>query len=386
MFKNIRIYLSFHKKYDVELARLNIKKFTFILFLLIIINTAEIFLFSNYFSVFGWLSWIPFGVLLPALVFCICTKDSLEHAYGAFNKITAFTALFALLWAAAVAVRHLHSDSHVVTLVSAIFLVSFIVYMKPLITICNYTIMYIFFISYCMYLNCQHEIINIHSIKIFLFTGIAIAISIFLYTTKIKECINKEEIEQKNINLATLNEKLKNLNEKLEQLAGTDYLTGLYNRRQFDVLLHTEWHSALREATPLSMIMLDVDFFKEFNDRYGHLAGDDCLKSLGATLLFTLSRPRDLAFRYGGEEFACILPLTDSQGALHICDNIRQAIHDLAIRHEGSSICDRVTFSYGVVSGIPKPGGTPETFKQAADKLLYQAKAQGRNKVVYATL
>lgn len=201
-----------------------------------------------------------------------------------------------------------------------------------------------------------------------------------------KECVNKEEIEQKNIYLAALNEKLKSLNEKLEQLAGTDYLTGLYNRRQFDVLLHTEWHSALREATPLSMIMLDVDFFKEFNDRYGHLAGDDCLKSLGATLLFTLSRPRDLAFRYGGEEFACILPLTDSQGALHICDNIRQAIHDLAIRHEGSSISDRVTFSYGVISGIPKPGGTPETFKQAADKLLYQAKAQGRNKVVYATL
>ncbi len=386
MFENIQKYLSFHKKYDLELARLNIKKFTFILFSLIVINTAAIFLFSNYFSVFGWLSWIPFVVLLPALVFCIRTKNSLEHAYGAFNKITAFTALFALLWAAAVAVRHLHSESHVVALVSAIFLVSFVLYTKPLITICNYTTMYIFFISYCIYSNCQHEIINIHSIKIFLFAAIAMSISIFLYTTKMKECINKEEIEQKNSNLATLNEKLKNLNEKLEQLAGTDYLTGLYNRRQFDVLLHTEWHSALREATPLSMIMLDVDFFKEFNDRYGHLAGDDCLKSLGATLLFTLSRPRDLAFRYGGEEFACILPLTDSQGALHICDNIRQAIHDLAIRHEGSSISDRVTFSYGVVSGIPKPGGTPETFKQAADKLLYQAKAQGRNKVVYATL
>ena len=246
--------------------------------------------------------------------------------------------------------------------------------------------MFLFFILYYIYSINEQEIVNILLLKIFVFTTIAISISISLYTTKIKECINKEEIEQKNIHLAALNEKLKDLNEKLEQLAATDYLTGLYNRRQFDILLHTEWHSALRESTHLSMIMLDVDFFKEFNDLYGHLAGDDCLKSLGATLLFTLSRPRDRAFRYGGEEFACILPLTDSQGALHICDNIRRAIHDLAIRHEGSSISERVTFSYGVASGIPQPGGTPEMLKQAADKLLYQAKAQGRNKVAYATL
>ena len=386
MFKNIQKYLAFHKKYDIELARLNRKKFTIILFLLTIVNTAAIFLFPGYLSRFGWLSWIPFVVFIPTLAFCLRVKNSLEHAYETLNQVTACTALFALLWAAAVAVRHMHAENHVVALVSAIFIVSFIIYTKPIIALFNYASMYIFFISYCIYLNCQHDIVNIHSLKILMFTVIAVSISIFLYTIKIKECINKEEIEQKNIHLAELNEKLKSLNEKLEQLAATDYLTGLYNRRQFDVLLHTEWHSALREATHLSMIMLDVDFFKEFNDRYGHLAGDDCLKSLGATLLFTLSRPRDLAFRYGGEEFACILPHTDSQGALHICDNIRQAVHDLAIRHESSSISDRVTFSYGVISGIPKPGGAPETFKRAADKLLYQAKAQGRNKVVYATL
>ena len=356
MLKNIQKYLAFHKKYDIELARLNIKKFTLVLFLLTIINTATIFLFPGYVDRFGWLSWVPFVVLLPTLVFCVRIKNSLEYAYKALNSVTAFTALFALWWAAAVAIRHMHTENHVVALVSAIFIISFIVYTKPLITIFNYASMYALFILYCIYFNCPHEIINIHSLKILMFTAIAVTISIFLYTTKMKECVNKEEIEQKNIYLATLNEKLKGLNEKLEQLAATDYLTGLYNRRQFDVLLHTEWHSALREATPLSMIMLDVDFFKEFNDRYGHLAGDDCLKSLGATLLFTLSRPRDLAFRYGGEEFACILPHTDSQGALHICDNIRQAIHDLAIRHEGSSISDRVTFSYGVISCIPKSG------------------------------
>ncbi len=167
----------------------------------------------------------------------------------------------------------------------------------------------------------------------------------------------------------------------LQDLSRRDGLTGLANRRHFDESLEREWKRALREKAPLSIIMCDIDFFKDFNDAYGHQNGDDCLRAVARVLEEVLHRPLDVAARYGGEEFVAILPGTDREGALAVAESIRSGIEALAIPHTSSSAAPVVTISLGVASAIPTPEGTAAEILAAADRALYRAKGQGRNRV-----
>ena len=170
-------------------------------------------------------------------------------------------------------------------------------------------------------------------------------------------------------------------NRVLENLSITDPLTHLANRRQFDAVLSREYARHARSGAPLSVIMLDIDQFKAFNDTYGHVKGDECLQLVAAVLVGCAARPADLAARFGGEEFACILPETDLEGAVTVAENIRAGIRDLGIPHETSAVADRVTASLGVVAARCALSGS-ETFLVArADQLLYRAKAGGRDRL-----
>jgi diguanylate cyclase (GGDEF)-like protein/PAS domain S-box-containing protein len=174
-------------------------------------------------------------------------------------------------------------------------------------------------------------------------------------------------------------------NRRLLALAEQDGLTGLANRRTFDDTLTQEFRRAKRERKNFALIMIDVDWFKAFNDRYGHLAGDDCLRKVGRVLSSTLQRPADLAARYGGEEFVALLPNTDEIGAATVAERIRQAVLELAIKHDASA-CGVATISAGV-AGLNDVGrdGEAEALLQAADQALYCAKRTGRNTVVRAS-
>jgi diguanylate cyclase (GGDEF)-like protein/PAS domain S-box-containing protein len=174
-------------------------------------------------------------------------------------------------------------------------------------------------------------------------------------------------------------------NRRLLALAEQDGLTGLANRRTFDDTLTQEFRRAKRERKNFALIMIDVDWFKAFNDRYGHLAGDDCLRKVGRVLSSTLQRPADLAARYGGEEFVALLPNTDEIGAATVAERIRQAVLELAIKHDASA-CGVATISAGV-AGLNVVGrdGEAEALLQAADQALYCAKRTGRNTVVRAS-
>ncbi len=183
------------------------------------------------------------------------------------------------------------------------------------------------------------------------------------------------------IHQSVLYQQVQAANEELHRLATLDGLTQIANRRRFDEYLEDEWRRLKREQVPLSLILLDVDFFKLYNDTYGHLAGDDCLRQLANALKNIVKRPADLIARYGGEEFAVILPNTEIQGAIYVAQNIRQAIRSLAIAHAQSSMCDRVTVSLGVVSIVPNCEISPPDLINAADKALYIAKQQGRDQV-----
>ena len=167
----------------------------------------------------------------------------------------------------------------------------------------------------------------------------------------------------------------------LQDLSRRDGLTGLANRRHFDESLEREWKRALREKDQLSIIMCDIDFFKKFNDFYGHQSGDDCLRAVARVLERVLHRPLDVAARYGGEEFVVVLPGTDREGALAVAESIRSGIEALAIPHASSSAAPVVTISLGVAFLIPTPDGTAAEMLSAADQALYRAKEEGRNRV-----
>jgi diguanylate cyclase (GGDEF)-like protein len=162
-------------------------------------------------------------------------------------------------------------------------------------------------------------------------------------------------------------------------LAREDSLTGLANRRHFDEVLVTAWHAALRSRTPLSLLMIDVDRFKTFNDRLGHLAGDDALSALGACFRDIIQRDGDLVARYGGEEFAVILPHTDAHAAMRVAEILRRAVAELEIKHPGMD-GGRMTVSVGIATATPTGEITVADLIATADAALYDAKAKGRNR------
>jgi diguanylate cyclase (GGDEF)-like protein/PAS domain S-box-containing protein len=181
---------------------------------------------------------------------------------------------------------------------------------------------------------------------------------------------------------------LKALEEKLQEEARTDGLTGLANRRAFDEALDREWRRTLGHRSELSLLLIDVDHFKAFNDANGHQVGDDCLRTLAATMAALFRRGGDLAARYGGEEFAIILPQTGQAEAVAMGEQLCRAIEALHLPHPASPVSSSVTVSVGVATAMATTGGTidmPGGLLLAADQALYQAKAGGRNRVA-ATL
>ncbi|HEY0421068.1 MAG TPA: diguanylate cyclase [Acetobacteraceae bacterium] len=175
--------------------------------------------------------------------------------------------------------------------------------------------------------------------------------------------------------------RIEDRDRQLVQLAEKDGLTGLFNRRHFDKALNCEWRRAGRECQALAVAMIDVDRFKLFNDRYGHPAGDECLRLVAGAVAGVLRRPADLAARYGGEEIVMVMPNTDHAGAMHLAEMLRQKIAALGILHEDAP-CGHVTVSIGVAASMPGGGMQPLELVQAADAALYSAKHAGRNRAM----
>jgi diguanylate cyclase (GGDEF)-like protein/PAS domain S-box-containing protein len=177
-------------------------------------------------------------------------------------------------------------------------------------------------------------------------------------------------------------DELLRLQRELEALSYRDGLTNASNRRMFETMFEREWGAARRSQRPLSLILIDIDFFKEYNDALGHVAGDDCLREVARLLLkATARRPRDLVSRYGGEEFAVLLPETDVAAAQRMAEQCRRAVQDAAILHPRSKTAPHVTVSLGVSSITPQDCDDAKSFLNEVDKLLYKAKDAGRNRV-----
>jgi diguanylate cyclase (GGDEF)-like protein len=180
------------------------------------------------------------------------------------------------------------------------------------------------------------------------------------------------------IERAQLLERLEAANQELGRLAGIDQLTQLANRRSFDQMLAREWRRGGRNGLSLSLVLCDLDHFKRYNDALGHLAGDDCLKRVAAALAGMLRRPADLVSRFGGEEFAIVLPETDLEGASRIAEQAVQVIRDLSIPHPAAPL-GRVSISVGSATTVPNPRWAPTRLFAAADEAMYEAKHGGRD-------
>ncbi len=189
-------------------------------------------------------------------------------------------------------------------------------------------------------------------------------------------------VEERTQELREAMEDLEDANIRLQALTMQDGLTGIHNRRYFDETVEAEWQRSLRSRSSLALLLIDIDFFKDFNDKYGHLAGDECLKRVAQIIQDSITRPSDAVARFGGEEFVVILPDTLSDGAVHVAENIRRALHSMRVKlDEGTA---QVSVSIGVATLVPDETRTPQDLIAIADQALYQAKSSGRNRTQLA--
>ncbi len=177
-----------------------------------------------------------------------------------------------------------------------------------------------------------------------------------------------------------LYQQLQRANQKLENIVMIDELTQIANRRCFDHRLNCVWQYLLREKGFISLLLCDIDYFKQYNNIYGHAAGDNCLRLIAQAFKQSVKRSRDLVARYGGEEFVVILPNTASDGAFYVAQEIHQALEQLNIPHRASAVKQHVTLSIGIATVIPTSNMLPLDLIEAADQALYQAKANGRDR------
>ena len=187
--------------------------------------------------------------------------------------------------------------------------------------------------------------------------------------------------KRREIELLKATRQLTEANERLKRLTSLDGLTGIANRRYFDQRLDMAWRLGLRESTPVALAMIDIDFFKLYNDTYGHQNGDECLRRVAQALNQSIQRPADLMARYGGEEFAGLLPGIDIKGAVKVVEMMKDQVTALKIEHSTSTVEPFVTVSIGVASIPPKHGLSSAALVRVADQALYQAKRDGRNQI-----
>ena len=215
---------------------------------------------------------------------------------------------------------------------------------------------------------------------ILIFTLLLITIwKVSVYQLRARETLLKKLVNERT-------EALKTANRELEQLANSDGLTAIGNRRRFEEFLAGEWHRAIRFKTEISLILLDIDHFKRYNDTYGHLAGDECLKQVAEALNNTIHRPTDLVARFGGEEFAIVLGGTDADGAMTIAEEAFESVNNLEILHEDSETSKTLTVSVGIATTFAELGDDEGELVQAADEALYLAKESGRNQIICSDL
>ena len=290
---------------------------------------------------------------------------------------------FILIWCAGISLLDQLTSGQVIVYVVAVIFIAITPFFEPVTLLLVYLTVHALFLLAMPCFQQSSQLILENSLNSTTFVIMAWAISCMRCKKQAEDFNMRTIILQKNDELSLMNLQLQEANQKLEIMSMTDGLTGVINRLSFETIMQDEWNRCKRHAIPLSLIMADIDFFKEFNDHYGHQAGDRCIRQIAEVLTGCARRSSDKVARYGGDEFAVILPHTDKDDALNLADQIRKGVEEKAVPHSLSRVSDRVTISLGINSVIPSDETSIDEFIRSTDKALYLAK-QRRNCAVFA--
>ena len=393
--KPLRVHLAselYQKEFDESIAEMNVyrAKLTSRLFIIIeimvllvtiILRKDELFRVPEFYYV---LMYSGMLIVMTAFLGIFIRLQKNIVRYGkAIQIIGICFSGFIMVWCAGISfLDQLHSGQIMVYIVAVIAIAVTPVF-KPRALLLLYLPIHLAFLILLAYSNSSTEIPFGNMVNSTAFVILAGAIAYMRYKRHVAAFNNHKLIEEKNNELKKINAELQEANEKLEILSQTDGLTGILNRRMFDRTIHLEWDRCKRQFTSLSLIMADIDLFKSYNDNYGHLAGDDCIRQVASVLSDCARRASDAVARYGGEEFAIILPEMEAKDAGELARIMKKRVEDMAIPHDHSFIAKYVTISLGVNSVIPSNGMTIEEFIGNADKSLYEAKNQRNDVVIY---
>lgn len=300
-------------------------------------------------------------------------------------KITVIGTMFSafiLMWCGGISILDQYNSGQILVYVIATIAIAVTPILKPLLLILMYFSVQAWFIAMIIHFSNSNlipfgNIVNSTAIVI-----ISLVIACMRYKGREDDFIKRKELQEKSEELKQLNKELEETNYKLTRLSQIDGLTGIYNRLVFDRFINTEWEQCKRCQHQLSLLMIDVDYFKLYNDNYGHQAGDQCLRKIASVLSNCARQSSDIVSRYGGEEFAIILPDIEKEMAMDLAEKIRREVEEMKVIHEYSIVSDYVTISLGLCTVIPTEESSVEEFIGYADEALYEAKKENRNKVV----
>ena len=320
-------------------------------------------------------------IVFMVAVLIILEKVSKRKTYSTLrmNALAYACAAFVLAWNMMITLLDLTKSGHLTSYFLALVAISVLIYLKPKVLIIIYLSVHIVYLVLLSFFlpsghSAQAEYIN---------TSITVVISIFIgfvsYRSKVLVFVQQRTIEQKNILLKQLNKKLKKSNRTLEYLSQTDGLTGIHNRRMFDKLSKEYWGSCLNRNASLTVVMMDIDHFKKYNDNFGHQAGDECLIKLVESLSKSMGSKETMLARYGGEEFILMVCGITKKASYTLAEKIRTNVEKLGIERKYKKVADHVTLSLGVYHGMPSGQTSAKEFIEYADSALYAAKRDKRN-------
>ncbi len=299
-----------------------------------------------------------------------------------YNVIILFFSSFILLWSAGLSIIDQVAYGQVTAYIITSLSIAVFTHLKPTTSILMYVSCQILFVIFLPKVQMSESVLIGNIINTNVLTILAILVARMQYKKRVVDFINNKTIEEKNEAFKIVNNKLQAANEKLEKLSLTDSLTALNNRRSFNQQIAYEWERSKRFRLSLSVIYIDIDFFKAYNDRYGHVAGDHCLIQIAKVLETFSRRSTDFVARFGGEEFVVLHLNLRKKEIIEIAEKLRREVEELQIVHGVSPISPYVTISLGVNTVIPSDHNSIESLIEGADKALYIAKQNNRNQVV----
>jgi diguanylate cyclase (GGDEF)-like protein len=322
-----------------------------------------------------------FTVMIIFLIIFINLSKNIRKNKKRIDIAGILFAAVILFWSGGISLLDQRTTGQIIVYTVAVICVAVTPIYNPLVLLATYFFVNMTFVTLLPHFTQHGEHLFGNTVNATAFVVISWCISMMRYHGYVHTFNNSKIIEQKSEELERINIELEEANRKLQKLSQRDGLTGIYNRFMFDRTIESEWDRCRRQFCPLAFMMIDIDYFKLYNDRYGHPAGDECLKRVAELLLRSLKRSSDTVARYGGEEFAVILPCTEIDGAAALAEHIREDVEQLAIMHASSKISDYVTVSIGVNSVTPSAALSIDDLIAGADKALYLAKRR-RNAIV----